>query len=591
MSPGGRSTAGSGLIVSALALAALGVLLAYIDRIFMPWPLYAIDEGGYLLKALYGKALLADPTLIQSLQELNSAAFILAIRALTYATHNLLPWLRVLGAGAYFVGLALVFLTVRGRLDRSQQLGFLLLALAFPYYRFVFSALPEGWYVGLFGLIVFATSRLYVSRPLTHALLAGAMTGVLVMLKPHGVSVAAAVLMLGLFDLVAGRRNLIVFLGRIAVFAVAFLAAGALLTLAIGQPVAHPFSFFLAGHYSNALGSQTTRADAIIGVRALALVTASSLLLAGVPALTGLLRIEMRWRWTRGRERFNLEPQEISFLLVLLAFAATLAMVAIFSMKALAYGPGEVNRLWGRYFEFFVPLLWLAAAPFIVEFERAAGRWWRIIVGVITAAGVAGLAACLFGGVMIFPWDATALQAFFRPDPARFGYAPAVGPFPFAIAATLAACAAMALTAWPTHRIWLAYFVALGLLSTWIDKAWERDIEPERAQLESEIQVVKNILDQRPGRALILADDLNVHHTIALELRARAYMTHARPDHAVIPERAAAFDTIAYTGRHPIGGSWKLLFDGKVLKVVIPDPRSSRPSAGPQGLGSSARSG
>ena len=50
--------------------------------------------------------------------------------------------------------------------------------------------------------------------------------------------------------------------------------------------------------------------------------------------------------------------------------AATLAMVAIFAGKALVYGPNETGRLWGRYFEFFVPIIWLAAAPFISEFQR-----------------------------------------------------------------------------------------------------------------------------------------------------------------------------------------------------------------------------
>lgn len=602
MSLGGRSAKGWGsqATVGILALIALGVLLAYVDRIFTAWPLYAADEGGYLIQALYGKTLLADPDRVSGFRDLGGGAFSLIIRALTYVTQNLLPWLRILGAGAYFGGLGLVFLTARGRLDRSQRLGFLLLALAFPYYRFVFTALPEGWYVGLIGLIVFATFRLYLSRPMAHALIAGALTGVLVMLKPDGVSVAAAFAVLGLLDLLCGRRDLATFASRLALFAAALLAMGALLTLASAQPITRPLSFFLTAHQAGALSGQITQADAIIGVRALALVTASSLLLAGTPLLTGLLRIEMRWRWSRGRERFSLEPQEVSFLLVLLSFGATLAMVTFVSMKALILGSDQVNRLWGRSFEFFVPMLWLTAAPFIAEFERAAGRWWRVVTGVITVAGVLGLTACLFGGIMVMPWDAGALQAFFRPDLAKFAYAPLISPFPIALVATLAACAAVALTAWPTHRIWLAYFVTLGLLSTWIDKAWEQSLRPQRAQMESELQVIKTILDQRPGRALILADDLGAHNLIILNLKARAYMTHARQGEAVAPARAATFDTIAYMGHHSIGGAWKLLFDGKVFKVAIPDPRpSAQASPGPSpaagdsagALGSGPRSG
>jgi len=564
---------GARLAVGLLALAALGVLLAYADRVFLPLPLYGGDEGAYLIHALYGKQLAASPDLVPYLQSVNSTAYFLIIRAVTYGTQNLLEWLRILGALAYFCGLALVFLSVRARLARGPALGFLLLALAFPYYRFIVTAMPEGWYVGLLGLIVLVTAWLYVSRPVVHALLAGTLCGVLVLLKPHGLSVAAAFAVLALLDLVLGRREPLVFLGRIAVFAAAFLASGNLLQLLAGQPIVAPFTFFYGAHYARALHSPDTPATLLIGLKSAVLMASATLVLAGVPIATGLARLAVRWRWSRGRGGFTLEPGEIVFLLVALAFAATLAMVAIFSMKAISYGPGEVDRLWGRYFEFFVPMIWLAAAPFIGEFERGGGRLWRVSMGVIPTLGLMGLIYFLFHGVVLFPWDATALTAFFRPDLTRYEIDPLIPYFVIAAAGTLAASTAMAFTNWRTHRIWVAYVVLLGVLSTSADLDWSRRLQAERAALDSELHVAALITARQQGDIAMVVDDPNVAHSSFLRLRARPHMILLGPDEDVAVARLVDYDTVIVAGAHDlVGGGWAPLFEGQRLSMFRRDP-------------------
>lgn len=589
MSPGDEGRAGSPgwrLAQGVLLPAAFCVALVYVNLIFQPLPLYAGDEGAYLIRALYGKQLRIDPTLAPHIQELSNTAFLLIIRAVTYATENLLQWMRVLGACAYFGGLLLVWRATRARRDLPAGAGFLLLALAFPYYRYTVTAMPEGWYVGLLGVLVLTTARLYLTRPIAHALLAGALTGVLVLLKPHGVAVAAAFIALAIIDAMGGRRDLRVLAARLLLFAIAFLAAGNLVQLAANEPIAHPFTFFVGGHYTETLERPTTAAGIVVALKSLALGVSAMLLLAGVPIATGLARIATRWR--RSPRDFRLDASELTFLLILLSTAATLAMVAVFSMKLLAlYGAAESNRLWGRYFEFFAPMLWLAAAPFITEFERDGGRTWRLSMATIVQIGLAGLSAFLWTDVMLFPWDAAALTAFFVPNLQRFDLAPIVPYFAIAAVVSLAAAMAVGLSTWKTSRIWLAYFVVLGVLSTSVDSAWRRGIADNWRQLEAETNLANTIVSPLPGAVAAVVGDPNSGHITFIRLKARPHMIQAVGQAEVSADRLAGYDTVIVVGPHSIAGSWRLLFKGRQLSVL------QRYSAGPPapGLGYDAGTG
>ena len=569
-----------------LALVMLGVIVVYASRIFLDLPLYPAAEGGYLIQALYGKTLSGHPALLPDVQGLNNTAFFLIIRATTYLTQDLLVWLRVLGACAYFAGLLLVYRSLRTADGHSPPLGFLLLALAFPYYRFVFAALPDGWFLGVLGLLVFATARIYLSRPILHAIAAGALCAVLVLLKPQGLAIAVAVLILALLDVMLGRRDIRVFIGRVAVFATTFLAAGNLILLMAGQPIVSPFAFLFSGPELATMGERVTTKAFTATARSLAPLLSAFLLLAGVPALTGLLRIEMRWRWITARKLgpFRLERQEIAFLFVLVSLIITLAMTAV-------VGLNEPHRILGRDFEVFAPILWLTAAPFIAEFDRDGARWWRTAMGLVVAVGVASLAICLFSGAIALPWDTAALNAFFLPDLSRLDLAPALPHFALASAAILAAGGAMAVAAWPIQRIWLTAFVVLAALSTLVDVAWENSLRPARATLGAELRQADLIVAQRLGGVAVLTQDKSMAHQVFLALRGRPQTVLIGPDAARPAGRLADADTVVAVGVHPPLNNWRPVFQGKALQVF---ERASPPhlhARDGEPLGSDAGSG
>ena len=543
--PGARAAYGL------LALAAAAVALVYADRIFLDMPLYAGAESAHLVHALYGKTLAARPDLLPQAQGLGDTLFALLIRALTYATQNLLPWLRILGAAAYFGGIALALAAVRPSLDREAWIAAALLALAYPYYRFAAAALPEGWYVLLLGAAVLATARLYGPRPIVHAALAGALVGAMTMLKPQGPAVGIAFLLLAVADLLLGRRDLRVFVGRTAVLAAAFLACVNLLQLAANQAAREPLSFYLEHRYDGLLAGAVTPQGWITGARGLVAMASACVMLAAVPALTGLLRVEMRWRWHRGRSRFFLPPQESAFLLVLFALVATLALTALLATGGEAANP---SRIWGRQFEGLIPLLWISAAPFIGEFDRAGGRWWRMSMGLAPVIGAGGFVACLLGGVTPRAWDAAALSAF------SLEQLPAAG---LAAAIVVAAGAATAFRAWPVTGIWLATFAALAALSTALDVRWERANAATRNALSQDLTAAAAIIEQRPGGVAIIIPDPIQARLAYLRLRARPITILSAPD----PARLGEIDTVATIGSPAPGANWRIAFHGAELTV------------------------
>ena len=526
-----------------------------------------LAESGHLIHALYATTLAARPDLLPQVQELQDTGFALIIRAVTYGTQNLLPWLRILSALAYFGGLLLAYLSVERNLERRQAVGVLLLAIAYPYYRFAFAALPDGWLIALMGLVIFTTSRLYTTRPSVHAILVGALAGVMVLFKPQGLALAGAFAVLAVIDLGLGRRNLRVFAGRITAFTAGFLAGANLLQLLANQPVSEPLTFYLGGRFDAFLNGQLSPSAWIVGARALVVMVAASMLLAGPPVLTGLLRVEMRWGWSRGRLRFSLEPQEATFLLTLLTFLGVLLITAILSMTDVAGGP---NRTWGRHFEGLIPLLWLTAAPFIGEFDRAAGRWWRIAMAVAPVIGLAGLAGCQLDGARPQAWEAAALTAFDLDHPI---YAAA------AALTVIAAGLAMGLTAWPASRIWLALFVALGLLSTGRDVTWERSGALGRKSVSAELTTADAIVSRRPGGVAMIARDSATARLAFWRLRARPEAMFEQPTTANL----ANVDTVVGVGARAPGADWRTLFHGGSVGIYARGasaPAAPRPVAG-----------
>ena len=550
------------------ALAAVVILACvlgfYLNRVFAPLPLYAGDEGAYLIRALYPPEVAAkDP----AVPELANGFYFLVVRLVRALSFHYLPWLRLIGLAAYVGGVLLIWRATTPTLAWAERLTFLLLALAFPYYRFVVTALPEGLYVLLLALLAWATAALYRRRPLVHAGLAGLLCAALVLTKPHGLAVVAGLAALFVLEGLAARRLGLAAL-RLATSGAVFLIAGNAIQALAHQPVASRLRFFMGPFYDAAFS--VAPAPGAFGVAALAAAGMASTIavFAGPPIAAGVLDIAQR---RRAGER-TAEGADLVFVLLLLSLAATVAMVTVFAFKV-AYSPAETKRIWGRYFEFFVPLLWLAAAPSLARLAD------RRLVGLASAgtmlAGLTGLYACFQAGVVLYPWDAGALTAFFRPHPERALITVRLPYREIATALTLVAAAALALKMRP-GRVGAAYVLALAVVSTQLDDFWIGPMAGTRAEFAAEMRTAGALLPPGPGRgAAVFVKDNNDAHLSFLALDGRLPIRLAAPDGVGAAEAApyarivTVRDLAGPPGGRPIYEGWQL----KVWeKAAAPSP-------------------
>jgi hypothetical protein len=251
-----------------------------------------------------------------------------------------------------------------------------------------------------------------------------------------------------------------------------------------------------------------------------------------------------------------------------LALGATVVMAAVFTIKV-ASTEGETYRLWGRYFEFFVPMVWIAAAPAL---GRPVAWATAIAAAAVMIAGLSGLLACLHAGIVLFPWDSSVLLAFFHNDPVR---APLGLKTPYQALATLAAvlaAGAVALRGRPAQAgLWL--ILALGMLSTELDHAWLSPMIAQRNALVGDVAKIAPALP-RAGEVLLLASDANDGHLGFLELDARPRVILG-PAGDAPPEALASAQAVIVSGAdRPPGGPWTRVYKGAELSLY-------RPGAGP----------
>lgn len=550
--------------LTAAALMAFAVAAAHLPRAFLDLPLYSSDEGAYLVRALYGDLLKADPRHAPFVANVDNTVFFWVVRLFGLLSGPAgLDALRVAGGLAYVGGLVLAWRVVAPQMDRRQALGLLLLALTYPYYRFTFTALPEGWYVLLLGAMILVTARLWRARPLVHAGLFGAMAAALVLIKPHGVAVMGAGLVLVLADLVLDRqRRLGTAALRGPVMAIAFLACGHILRIAEGHELPRQLLFFGQGFYADMLGRQPTPDADRIALTALYAMVMSGMLLAGPPIALALDDLLRRVR-VKG---FRPDGSDLAFLLTLGAFAATLCMVTAFAFKVTAAGEGETYRLWGRYFEFYIPLLWLTGWPAIQRAEGLPDR--RLLAAGVCLAGLVGLTIALREAIAILPWDAAALHAFFLPT-ARY----AGSSFPsFTLAvAVVAAAMILMLRRAPLLPVWQGAFFALALLALGQDAAWQAELLPDRRVQGAEAGGVRIMARERPGRMIAFVDDPNLHQNLLYRLEGRPRMVLIAPGAAVTAQEARGYAyVIVQTGHALEGKGWRLVQPGARLNVYVP---------------------
>jgi len=544
---------------AALSIAALAVVLIhYAGEILLPQPIYAADVGAYLINALFSPhAAARDPWAAA----VGNSVFLMAIRGAHALSDHYLVLIRAGSLAAYLGGLAALAQACTRGLAARERWTFLLLALAFPYYPFVVSALPEGAYVGVLAAIGVATVGLYASRPLAHAAVAGALAAVLTLIKPHGISVAGALAAAAALDgLITGRFRLAAL--RIGVLAAVFLAVGNAIQFAAGEPVSNPLTFFVGDFYGRALTQASPRNAGEIVLMSFLPMTATLALFAGAPCAVALTEIAGRWR-AEGRA-LRLSGQDALVLTLVLAAAATLVMVTIFAVKA-SVAPSETKRLWGRYFEFYAPLLWLAAAPQLVRWPGRANRRQRLACAALMLAGLLGLLAAFQAGVVLFPWDATALMAFFHPDPLR---APLGLRFPYRAAAVAASLLAAGAIAWraPPWRAALAYFLALGLLAASLDRVWLGPLIQKRQEFDTDIRSAAALTPDEPDRNLALVVDGNDAQLSFLGLGGFTYIQPVEPG-APAPPAVVAYDyVVAVSPALPPAG-WPCAYRGKQVTV------------------------
>lgn len=548
---------------AAAALGALAVLGFYAARLGLPAPLYPADEAAYLIRALYPPQVV--DTLNPYVATANNGVHLSVIRMVYELGAPLIVGDRLVNAAAYLGGLLLLWRASTAKAPRAEQAALLLLAIGFPYYRFAFSNLAEGLFVGVLALLCLATGRWYRSRPLVHAVAAGALGAALVLVKPNGVASLAALGAVAVLDAAAsgGWRRLPV---RVLLAAVVFFALGNLIQIGAQEPAAHPLAFFVSPVYGAIVALKPPAHDMLLGVVALAAMTSACAVLAGAPVVIGLSDLASRWRAARGR--FDADGRDLVFLTLVLALGATVVMAAVFTTKV-ASTPSETGRLWGRYFEFFIPMLWIAAAPAL---GRPVARGVAWAAAGVMLAGLAGLIACLHSGIVLFPWDASALTAFFHNDPVR---APLGLKTPYEALAALAtalAAGAIALPARPALAgLWLT--LALGALSTTLDQVWQGEMIGKRYALMGDVAKIGPALP-RAGQVLLLAPDANVGHLGFLSLDARPRVILG-PAGDAPPEALASAQAVIVAGAdRPPGGPWTQVYRGAELSLY-------RPGAGP----------
>ena len=548
---GQAEKAGGALLLVGAAL----VGLFYLNRVFTPWPLYAGDEGAYLIRALFGDLLSVQPDRHPTVHPVGNTIYVLLIQAVDALSANLLPWLRLIGLAAYLGGLVLLHRALAACAPRPIALWGLAVALAYPFHRFVVTAMPEGLFVLVLAIIVAAGARWALNRPWMLAALGGGSCAVLVLIKPHGVVIIPAMGLLLAALVALGQRSVGAAVSQGALFALTFLVCGAAVQALAGRGET-AFTFFLGSAYADHFGRVPLAPLRTAAVTLLSLGSAT-LLMAGAPLLGGGRTLAARWR-----SREAPTADEIAFLLLAGALLATLAMIMLFAVKVSAI-PGESDRLWGRYFEFYTPLLWIAAAGPVAALWRQGGLAARVWLAALPAAGLAGLLLAWTLGVTLLPWDSAAISAFYLPHLERWNFSPSV-PYVWISGAVVAIlCLARGLGQAPL-RAWTAALVALGLVSTHYDHSWvSTSVAGPRNALGRDLAAAVALApsDSVPG---LIADDHNASHTAFLTYEGRVRIL-IRP--LMAGDALAPFQQVATVGGPPLPAPWKMVYGGEVLTL------------------------
>jgi hypothetical protein len=300
-----------------------------------------------------------------------------------------------------------------------------------------------------------------------------------------------------------------------------------------------------------------------LGLLSLFAMASTMTMLSGVPIAIGMADIAGRW-W-KVRQGFRLQPMDLVFLLLLFALVATLSMVAVFAMK-LAGTPGETHRIWGRYFEFFAPLIWLSAAGFIERWQNRRSLAGRLGCAAVVLSGLVGLLWSFSRHFVLFPWDATAVTAFFEQDAVRAAF-PELAPYRLlAVSSTLLVVLAIAAGA-RLSRAWLPYVAVLGCLSTTFEVAAVSPMIRQRQELALDLAAAGPRAASVRGPMAALVVDAHDADMAYVGFKARPTILMWTPPNTA-PEQLAPFRVlVALRTEPPPAGGWRPIFRGRQVAV------------------------
>src|SRR5690349_19198677 len=260
------------------AAAAAAILGFYIWRLAVPLPLFAADAAAYLIHALYPDDVAARNPFLAAL---TNGAHLSVIRA-AWRAGALTGWPyilidKALNGAIYLGGLIALWQACTRAQVFHERAALLILAVGFAYYRFAFSNMPEGLFVGVLALVLVITRAWYWKRPLGHAVAAGLACATLVLVKPHGLTTVSALGAVAVLD-AATRRDWARLALRAGLFTAVFFAAGNAIQFAAQEPVGSPLTFFMSPLYDAQLAAGSPAGAGALGAQALAIMVFSSLL-------------------------------------------------------------------------------------------------------------------------------------------------------------------------------------------------------------------------------------------------------------------------------------------------------------------------
>ena len=404
--------------ISLPAVLLLGMAVYALFSVSLGHPIFCSDEYAYYISGKFNDQLPALYQLDPGLQRISNLLYFAIIQVFSrvFGTQFILGF-RLVHSIEYLFAAWLIYQTVvRSIGTRNAMLGtaaFLLM----PAHIYIYTVMPETELVLLVAILSFILVRVYPHKGSLGSLLAGALIGVGVLIKPHALAMLLAVLgaMVVLCFLCRDRRRIIeVLTHNLLLLASCYITIVVLWCLTSKQWILDPSAALGLQFYGRYLENAANHISFLSKLGSTLLYMLGHLVVIALifaPVLVWSLSHVIQ----KERERqvpcdtVDLEKTALAVFTITM-IASHIAMTSWFTAGAGALSEGEAMRLHGRYLGpalAFFPVLYFFAIGELSAFGKK-------LISVIS-----GLAMCLYLGVVIktfkiFPWDYPLLFAFFN---------------------------------------------------------------------------------------------------------------------------------------------------------------------------------